>query len=98
MPSPRVVPTGLYCSGLIPLRLDAVVGVVEQIKRQRLKLQFFALPDHKTAGQPNIDPLWPRAVDRMQANSRRRDSAINVPAVAAVVRVKAVSLLAPTAT
>jgi hypothetical protein len=36
--------------------LDAVVGVVEQIKRQRLKLQFFALPDHKTAGQPNIDP------------------------------------------
>ena len=59
--------------------LHVVVGVVEQIERLRLQLQHFAFPERKTAGQPNVNPLQPRAVERIQSNSRRRASAIDAP-------------------
>jgi hypothetical protein len=51
--------------------------VVEQIEHLRLQLQFFGFPDRKTAGQRNVDPLQPGTVERIQADSRRRPSAID---------------------
>ncbi len=53
--------------------------MVEQIKRLRLKLQFLAFPDRKTAGQPCVDPLQPRTVERIQADPRRGPTAIDAP-------------------
>jgi len=57
---------GLYCNWLIPLPFCTyVVGVVEQIERLRLKFQFLAFPDFKTACQSNVDPLQPGTIKRI---------------------------------
>jgi hypothetical protein len=57
--------------------LNVEVGVVEQIEHLRLQLQFLGFPDRKTAGQRNVDPIQPGTVERIQADSRRRPSAID---------------------
>jgi hypothetical protein len=44
-------PTGPYCNWLIPVAvLHAVVGVVKQVERLRLKSQFLALADQDDPG------------------------------------------------
>ena len=57
--------------------LHVIVGVVEQIERLHLKLQFFAFLDRETAGQSDVDPFQPRPIERIQADSRRGATAID---------------------
>ncbi len=57
--------------------LHVVVRVVEQIERLHLKLEFLAFLDRETAGQSCVNPLQPRAVERIQADSRSGATAID---------------------
>src|ERR1019366_6280920 len=57
--------------------LHVVVGVVEQIERLHLKFQFLAFLDFKTSRQPNVNPLQPGAIERVQTDAGRGASAID---------------------